>query len=123
MPRRHPAVALLLVAALTSLALTAVGDMASDPWGAIGGEAALTGPDSGLDPAVTRMNADGRPDSVTSQRPLKQRLVILAVVTSIATFGSIARRRPVLRSRGRLPLVAWANHGSRSPPQLQPLIP
>ncbi len=57
---------------------------------------------------------------VASQRTLKHRIVLLAIVAAILNLPGVARRRATVRARGRQRLVAWlAVHGSRSPPHFQ----
>lgn len=122
--RRHLVVALVVVA-LTSLALSVTSHVTTDHprKRAAAAEAALTVPGSGLE-AVTRLQAQNGREWVTSQRLLKQRLVLLATAAAILSSLALARRRGVVRTRARLPLVAWsANHGSRSPPHFQLLTP
>ena len=122
MSRRRPVVVLLLIAAVTALALSGgLGvTAASDGQGAgRSGEAALGRESgSGLDSAVVRVRLDER--RIIDQRSSKTGLALLAVLGVLALVPLLVPPRKVAASSPvAVPAVWWSPISGRAPPKFQ----
>ena len=122
MSQRHSGLVLPLVVALValvafglSLAVDAAGDRGSadDTAGAAFAQRA-----PGVDPSAARLRSEERPGAA-SQRPLKQRPVLFALLAALLLLPVLGRRRAIdFGQRWGLSVAWWLPPLGRAPPAL-----
>jgi len=116
---RRQRLALLLVVALSALALSAAlngADGGPSGRGSVG-DAAFAVRAARVDGTLARLSGDERRDTMNLERTLKQRLVVFAVLTLSLWAACLLNRRLVLAGTSYRPRATWwSPHTGRSPP-------
>lgn len=118
MSLRRTRFALLLVAAVLSMALSAAVDVADGGGVDRGGrsETSLGVRAARADASVARLTGEDRRDA-SSDRTLKHRLVFFAVLTVLLCSAHAAWKRLANDARRRRPVTSfWSPQSGRSPP-------
>ena len=77
----------------------------------------------GVDGTLTRLMGEERRDSGSSDRNVKQRLVLLAIVAALLCGPWIGRRGVVVHSVAQRPLTTWwSPRAGRAPPSFRSRI-
>jgi hypothetical protein len=125
MMSRCQRLSLILVVALTAMALSAAvggADGSTSGRGSVG-DAAFAVRGAPVDGTLARLSGDERRGNMNSERTLKQRLVVFAVLTLLPCAAHLARRRLVTDGAASRPRATWwSPHPGRSPPSFSTSI-
>lgn len=119
MSLRRTRFALLLVVALAAVALSATLDVADGDTSRRGGpgDVSLAVPAPRVDGLATRLTGDERRDLSNTERTLKHRLVVFAVLVGLLCLARNTWQATVAHSRCMRPVTSlWSPQAGRAPP-------
>ena len=119
MSLRRTRFSLLVVAALAAMALSATAEFAGGGSSQTdgNGEASFAARAPRAEGLTTRLTGDERRDLSKAERPLKHRLVFVAMLATLSCVACSAWRSAVLHGGHRRPAISlWSPHAGRSPP-------